>query len=317
MMKETFFFVKMSEKFSNIRHFLFLCIAFILVLYAVYQYGVTRCVDQTEQSIYTENEYENPPTIYAITPTYARPEQKAELTRLSHVFMLVPNLYWIIVEDSDEKTHLVENLLARAGLTLRSIQLQVKTPAAYVPPRAEPYRVQPRGVKQRNTGLSWLRSYTDPEEHGIVYFMDDENTYSVDLFSEMSKTQPGRVSVWPVGLVGTLMVERPILNDQKTEIIGFNTVSRPERPFPIDMAAFAISKNLLFQHPEVRFSYNAHLGYQETEFLMNLTTLRELQPLSTESEDVLVWHTRTQKTKLTGEDGLRKNSRRSDEGLEV
>uniref|UniRef100_A0A1B0AZ94 Galactosylgalactosylxylosylprotein 3-beta-glucuronosyltransferase n=1 Tax=Glossina palpalis gambiensis TaxID=67801 RepID=A0A1B0AZ94_9MUSC len=179
------------------------------------------------------------------------------------------------------------------------------------------HRVQPRGAKQRNTGLSWLRSYTDPEEHGIVYFMDDENTYSVDLFSEMSKTQPGRVSVWPVGLVGTLMVERPILNDQKTEVIGFNSVWRPERPFPIDMAAFAISKNLLFQHPEVRFSYNAHLGYQETEFLMNLTTLRELQPLATESEDVLVWHTRTQKTKLTGEDGLRKNGRRSDEGLEV
>lgn len=231
--------------------------------------------------------------------------------------MLVPNLYWIIVEDADEKTSLVENLLARAGLTIRSTKLHVKTPAAYVTPKTEPYWVQPRGVKQRNAGLSWLRSYTDPEERSIVYFMDDDNTYSVDLFTEMSKTQPGRVSVWPVGLVGTLLVERPILNAKKTEVIGFNSVWSPERPFPIDMAAFAVSKDLLFQHPEARFSYNAQLGYQETELLKNLVTPRELQPLATESEDVLVWHTRTQKPVLTGEDGLKKKGERSDEGLEV
>uniref|UniRef100_A0A1A9V063 Galactosylgalactosylxylosylprotein 3-beta-glucuronosyltransferase n=1 Tax=Glossina austeni TaxID=7395 RepID=A0A1A9V063_GLOAU len=283
----------------------------------VYQYANNRCADRTELRIYKENEYENLPTIYAITPTYARPEQKAELTRLSHVFTLVPNLYWIVVEDADEKTSLVENLLARAGLTLRSTKLHVKTPAAYVTPKTAPYWVQPRGVKQRNAGLSWLRSYTDPEERSIVYFMDDDNTYSVDLFTEMSKTQPGRVSVWPVGLVGTLLVERPILNAKKTEVIGFNSVWNPERPFPIDMAAFAISKDLLFQHPEARFSYNAQLGYQETELLKNLVTPRELQPLATESEDVLVWHTRTQKTVLTGEDGLNKKGERSDEDLEV
>lgn len=71
----------MSENFSKIRHFLFLFIAFILVLFTVYQYAINRCPDQTEQSIYKENGYENLPTIYAITPTYARPEQKAELTR--------------------------------------------------------------------------------------------------------------------------------------------------------------------------------------------------------------------------------------------
>ena len=43
------------------------------------------------------------PIIYAITPTYARPVQRAELTRLCNVFLLVPNLHWILIEDSKGK----------------------------------------------------------------------------------------------------------------------------------------------------------------------------------------------------------------------
>ena len=44
--------------------------------------------------------------IYVITPTYSRPVQKAELTRLATVFVMVPNLHWIVVEDSPQKTNL-------------------------------------------------------------------------------------------------------------------------------------------------------------------------------------------------------------------
>ena len=44
--------------------------------------------------------------IYVITPTYSRPVQKAELTRLASVFLMVPNLHWIVVEDSPRKTNL-------------------------------------------------------------------------------------------------------------------------------------------------------------------------------------------------------------------
>ena len=46
--------------------------------------------------------------IYVITPTYTRAVQKAELTRLASVFVMVPNLHWIIVEDSPAKTNLGE-----------------------------------------------------------------------------------------------------------------------------------------------------------------------------------------------------------------
>ena len=40
------------------------------------------------------------PIIFVITPTYARPVQKAELTRLCNTFLIVPNLHWILVEDA-------------------------------------------------------------------------------------------------------------------------------------------------------------------------------------------------------------------------
>ena len=47
------------------------------------------------------------PIIYAITPTYARPQQKAELTRLCYTFLLVPNLHWILIEDSKGKVLII------------------------------------------------------------------------------------------------------------------------------------------------------------------------------------------------------------------
>ena len=45
--------------------------------------------------------------IYIVTPTYARPQQKAELTRLKNAFLLVPSVHWIIIEDAPSKTPLV------------------------------------------------------------------------------------------------------------------------------------------------------------------------------------------------------------------
>jgi galactosylgalactosylxylosylprotein 3-beta-glucuronosyltransferase 3 len=42
-------------------------------------------------------------------------EQKAELVRISQTFLLVPNLHWIVVEDAEEKSKMVENLLAKSG----------------------------------------------------------------------------------------------------------------------------------------------------------------------------------------------------------
>lgn len=140
------------------------------------------------------------------------------------------------------------------------------------PPQGDPSWLKPRGVEQRNEGLRWLREdrRTQPggeNQQGVVYFADDDNTYSLQIFEEvgvvnmfifiilrrdlfrllwclkslylwkcvcvctlnvpwlnrkntwslvfvqMRSTQ--RVSVWPVGLVGGMKYERPVVEGGK------------------------------------------------------------------------------------------------------
>ena len=52
------------------------------------------------------------------------------------------------------------------------------------------------------------------------------------------------VSVWPVGLVGKLRYESPIVENGR--VTGWFTYWKPHRPFPIDMAGFAINIQVHF-----------------------------------------------------------------------
>ena len=65
---------------------------------------------------------------------------------------------------------------------------------------------------QRNAALSWLRENFQAGDPGVVYFADDDNSYSLRLFEEIAPTE--KVSVFPVGLVGGVMVERPVTSEE-------------------------------------------------------------------------------------------------------
>lgn len=126
------------------------------------------------------------PTIHIITPTYSRPVQKAELTRLANTFLHVANLHWILVEDSQRRTPLVTQLLRETGLNYT--HLNVETPRNYkLRGDTRDPRI-PRGTMQRNLALRWLRETfnINSSQAGIVYFADDDNTYSLELFEEVS-----------------------------------------------------------------------------------------------------------------------------------
>lgn len=56
------------------------------------------------------------PTLYIITPTYRRPEQLAELTRMAQTLMHVRNLIWLVIEDANSPTELVTKLLDKTGI---------------------------------------------------------------------------------------------------------------------------------------------------------------------------------------------------------
>lgn len=77
------------------------------------------------------------PTIYAITPTYSRPVQKAELTRLANTFRQVARLHWILVEDAAARSDLVSRFVAGAGLPCTHLHVPHAAPlqAAGVTPR--------------------------------------------------------------------------------------------------------------------------------------------------------------------------------------
>ena len=53
------------------------------------------------------------PILYIITPTYTRREQIIELTRLSHTLSHINNVLWIIAEDSEICSDLLNDLLQR------------------------------------------------------------------------------------------------------------------------------------------------------------------------------------------------------------
>lgn len=255
------------------------------------------------------------PTIFAITPTYARPVQKAELTRLSQTFLHVTNLHWILVEDSSVRTSLVKNfvlnlndLANQVESGLKITHLNVETPAAFKTRLTDPNWKKPRGVLQRNAGIDWLRDHfkeaspSSPSPRGVIYFADDDNTYDLKLFEEMRSTR--KISIWPVGLVGGLNVEKPLVEDGV--VVGWNTQWEPQRPFPIDMAGFALNLQHLLERPQARFTYNIRRGYQESHIISQIINDKtELEPKAANCTRILVWHTRTENPKLGHEQKLK------------
>lgn len=252
-------------------------------------------------------------TIYIITPTHTHPEQKANLVRLSHTLTLVKKVHWIIVEDSPSKTTLTSNFLAHCGLPYT--HLTAVTPPEIKLKYNDPTWLKPKGVLQRNTALQWIRSSLTNKDEGVVYFADDDNTYSLEMFEEMRSTK--KVSVWPVGLVGGLRYEKPVVENGK--VTGWFTYWKPDRPFPMDMAGFAVNLKLFFQYPDAKFSNEVPRGYLESTILKQLhIQLGDLEPKASDCTKVLVWHTRTEKTKLNNEKKmLQKYGHSSDPSIEV
>lgn len=109
---------------------------------------------KTKQSIFPNflrdffpSYYEDTVTLYIITPTYPRPEQLPELTRLSQTLMvsfkkheipslctslqLVKNVKWIVAEDANTPTFQVLQLLKRIQNQLPNVYLLAPMPEVY------------------------------------------------------------------------------------------------------------------------------------------------------------------------------------------
>ncbi|KAG0712400.1 Galactosylgalactosylxylosylprotein 3-beta-glucuronosyltransferase 1 [Chionoecetes opilio] len=234
--------------------------------------------------------------------------------RLKSVFLHVPALQWIVVEDAPKKSQMVSNFLETSGLT--HTHLHQATPQEWKLTDADPRWRKPRGVLQRNSGIRWLRrKFTGVvNPRGVVYFADDDNTYSLELFQEMRDTH--KVSVWPVALVGGVLVERPLVG-HKGQVSGWLAGWKPDRTFALDMAGFAVNLSLLLNKSDAEFSIKVPRGFQETRFLEQLVMREELEPKADLCTKVYVWHTRTEQPDLKDEERLKRVGKRTDEGIEV
>lgn len=155
----------------------------------------------------TTSEETSEEPLYIITPTYRRPEQIPELTRMAHTLMLVKNVHWLVIEDAIVATKQVTKLLERTGLKfdhligkicLRNvsnveyqcrncvINMSFGAGGTTIAPMPEKYKLKkgakPRGVSNRNRGLQWIRANAT---RGVFYFADDDNTYDIELFDEV------------------------------------------------------------------------------------------------------------------------------------
>jgi galactosylgalactosylxylosylprotein 3-beta-glucuronosyltransferase 3 len=126
------------------------------------------------------------PVIYIITPTDNKREtQLADLTRVRNTLWLVPKIVWIVVEDSAVKTRKIENFLQYSKITY--VHLNEITPNELIIKSSEKTWTKPRGIFQRNKALAWLRENQNIIDlNGVVYFADDDNTYDIRLFEEVS-----------------------------------------------------------------------------------------------------------------------------------
>ncbi|XP_048590233.1 uncharacterized protein LOC5501385 isoform X2 [Nematostella vectensis] len=224
----------------------------------------------------TRTLYEVIPTVFVVTPTFKRFVQKAELTQVSNALKGVQSLHWIIVEDSDHKSELVKNLASRSGLNFT--HLNYKTPLFLRRQKGEFRRFKPRGVYQRNLAIQWIRDNVNHRETpGVVYFADDDNTYDSELFEKMRWING--VGVWPVAFTGAARWAGPVCRDGR--VVDFHANWGLFRPFPIDMAGFAINiRKLIVDHPRAEFKALQKPGMLESSLLTQITKKGELETLA-------------------------------------
>lgn len=230
------------------------------------------------------------PILYIITPTYTRREQIAELTRLGQTLLLVKHVHWIVAEDSPSCSPPVGELLSRLGLPYT--HLASPQPLLY---KQANLKYNPRGVSSRRAGLRWIMQHV--HNPGVIYFADDDNTYDIRLFKEIASTR--RISMFPVGFIGSQGVSSPILKEGK--VIGFTDDWFAQRKWPVDMAGFAVNLEFLrSRNPQAETAMPYKAGYEEDMFIQNLRiSLDEIEPLGEGCTEVLVWHTKTVKEKMS------------------
>lgn len=222
-----------------------------------------------------------------VTPTYNRALQSYYLHRLGQTLWLVPPpLLWIVVEMESASDETAE-VLRKTGVMYRHLVCKKNSK-----------EVKDRGVHQRNTALEHIENH---HLDGIVYFADDDNIYSLQLFSQLREIR--RFGTWPVAMLAqsknSATLEGPICNGSR--VIGWNTNERSKRlrRFHVDMSGFAFNSTIIW-NPKIWYlgaSNSARQldtvreGFQETTFIEQLVEDEsQMEGLPHRCSKIMNWH---------------------------
>eukprot|EP00897_Mesotaenium_endlicherianum_P000648 jgi/Mesen1/10584/ME000085S09912 len=229
----------------------------------------------------------NLPLLIVVTPTYVRPFQAMYLNRMINTLRLVKApVLWLVVEILFQASE-TATILQKSGLMYRHIVAKVNMTD-----------IKDRGVHQRNAALTHIESH---RLDGIVYFADDDNIYTQELFEEIRTVR--RFGTWPVGMLqqgkSRATIEGPVCKGDR--VIGWHTNEKSQRirRFHVDMCGFAFNSTILWDPHRWRRPTDVPIrqldsvkeGFQETTFIEQLVADEShMEALASSCSKVLVWH---------------------------
>ncbi|KVH99668.1 probable beta-1,4-xylosyltransferase IRX9H isoform X1 [Cynara cardunculus var. scolymus] len=204
--------------------------------------------------------------LIVVTPTYNRALQAFYLNRLGQVLRLVPPpVLWIVVEMNAASTETAD-ILRGMGIMYQHLVCTKNLT-----------NMKDRGVHQRNRALEHIEHH---KLNGIVYFADDDNIYSLELFETLREIS--RFGTWPVAMLAQsknkAVLEGPVCNG--SHVIGWHTNEKSKRlrRFHVDMSGFAFNSTILWDPKRWKKPTSALIrqldtvkeGFQETTFIEQL-----------------------------------------------
>ncbi|KAH6764951.1 Nucleotide-diphospho-sugar transferases superfamily protein [Perilla frutescens var. hirtella] len=247
--------------------------------------GVVETIDKTDMKKILD--FVPGKQLIVVTPTYNRATQAYYLNRLGQVLRLVkPPLLWIVVEMNAATMETAE-ILRNMGIMYRHL-VCVKNSTD----------VKDRGVHQRNTALEHIERH---KLDGIVYFADDDNIYSLELFESIREIS--RFGTWPVGMLAQsknkAILEGPVCNG--SQVIGWHTNEKSKRlrRFHVDMSGFAFNSTILWDPKRwhrptsdpIRQLDTVKEGFQETTFIEQIVEDEsQMEGIPLGCSGIMNWH---------------------------
>ncbi|KAG6608112.1 putative beta-1,4-xylosyltransferase IRX9H, partial [Cucurbita argyrosperma subsp. sororia] len=198
--------------------------------------------------------------VIVVTPTYNRPLQAYFLNRLGQALKLVnPPLLWIVVEMNSASMETAE-ILRKTGVMYRHLVCSKNMTD-----------VKDRGVHQRNVALQHIEHH---KLDGIVYFADDDNIYSLELFDSLRDIS--RFGTWPVAMLAQnknkAILEGPVCNGSQHHPVGPKEMETP-------------------YFKPIRQLDTVKEGFQETTFIEQVVEDEsQMEGVPTGCSKVMNWH---------------------------